>query len=295
VGAVVRSVPLVAFLFVVGPLIVLGIVGMFAGLRQRRRAAIVAATPTTPIGMTPDGYREFEGRVEAVGGPILAPLTDAPCCWFRARVEETQPRRRRRNQVWILVREWTSNAPFLVRDASGVCVVEPRDAEVTATDRSVWYGATDVPSDRRPPRVKPDEAVPGHVLPGRPDTKYRYFEERIYAGDPLLVLGEYSTGRFASGTSFAAPADADRDRATPTSISGVASEPGEPDEQWRRRQAREITRGTIASGSRAQPFLIATTPHAEHLARTARVATTTLRVAAIPLGIAAVLVWLRFG
>jgi hypothetical protein len=257
--------------------------------------AILTATPTTPIGTTTDGYREFEGRVEAVGGPILAPHTDSPCVWFHARVEHTDPRRRRRNQVWILVRQWTSNAPFLVRDASGVCVVEPRDAEVTATDRSVWYGATGVPTDRTPPRVKPDEAVPGHVLPGRPDSKYRYFEERIYAGDPLLVLGEYSTGRFNSGTSFAAPPGADGDRATPMSISGVASEPGEPDEQWRRRQAREITSGTIASGSRSQPFLITTTAQAEHVARTTGVATSTLVLSAITLAMAAVLVWLRFG
>jgi hypothetical protein len=165
---------------------------------------------------------------------------------------------------------------------------------VTATDRSVWYGATEEPTVRTPPRVGPTEFVPGSLLPGRPGSKYRYFEERIYAGDPLLVLGEFSNGRFALGTAFAATTDEERDRATPASAGTAASHLDDPDEK-RRREAREITRATIARGSRAQPFLITTTPQAEHLARTARNATITLRLSMIPLTIVALLVWLRLG
>jgi hypothetical protein len=287
----VRSAPLVAFLVVAGPLFVIGVVGIVVGLRARRRVALITATPTTPIGIATDGYREFEGRAEPAGGAILAPLTDSPCVWFRAKIAKWE-RIRSKNSHWRTIREWSSSAPFLVRDVTGICLVEPRDAEVTPTDRSVWYGATDEPTDRTPLRVGPHEYVPGYVRPGGPDSQYRYVEERIYAGDPLLVLGEFSNGRFVPGTAFAVREDADQ---APAESLGTATKGRDAADEERRRQAREMTRSTIARASGAQPFVITATPQAEHLARTAHDAAITVRLSMIPLAIAAVLFWLRFG
>lgn len=60
----------------------------------------------------------------------------------------------------------------------------------------MWYGATPIPSDRNPAKVGPTESVDGMVtVHGTSGTQYRYFEERIYLGDPLMVLGVFSRAR----------------------------------------------------------------------------------------------------
>jgi hypothetical protein len=302
VTSFIRSWPLGVFVAVLGVLLVMAGIAAFAGLWARRRAAIVALTPTTPIGMATDGYREFEGRVEAVGGrTIAAPLTGWPCCWFRARVEKFETRRTGSNTSsgWRVVRDWSSSAPFLVRDATGVCVVDPYRAEVTPTDKSLWYGGAEEPTDRNPARVKPGESGKGWVeVAGGPNSKYRYLEERIYAGDSLLALGEYSTGRFGSGTAFAnREDDEDDDEDIDTGGDpGGDEDADDPDAEADRlrQQAWEVTRATIARGSGAQPFIMTTTSQAEHIAQTALGAKAALGLGAIALALAAVLVWFRF-
>lgn len=114
----IASLPLGVFVVIVLFFVAMAAIAVVAGVSPRKQAAIVKATPTSPIGMAADGYREFEGTVEAVpGAPVTAPLTGWPC---------------------------------------------------------VGYHATEVAGA----------------------SSYRYNEERIYAGDPLLVLGDYQTHTF---------------------------------------------------------------------------------------------------
>src|SRR4029079_5559639 len=82
------------------------------------------------------------------------------------------------------------------RDSTGVCLVEPFLADVTPTDRSRWTGAGEVPTDRNPPRIGPTQSFESVEIAGAASTKYRYTEERIYVGDPLLVLGDFKSRRF---------------------------------------------------------------------------------------------------
>jgi hypothetical protein len=198
-GEIIQSLPLPVFLVIVAFPLGLGGLALFAGFHARRRAAIVKATPTSPIGTAEDGYRELEGTVDAIGGqPLSSPLTNSPCCWFRARVERWSPGRGSGGTGhWKTVRDATSSAPFFVRDATGVCVVRPWGAEVTPKDRSVWQGATEMPEDRNPPRVPPTGSATGPIQVVGIGMDYRYTEERIYPGDPLVVLGDFTSGRFA--------------------------------------------------------------------------------------------------
>jgi E3 Ubiquitin ligase len=299
--------------FVVMVLFLLGMAGIaaYAGIHARRRAALVTATPTTPIGMAMDGYREFEGRVEAVPGqPLTASLTHWPCCWYHAKVEKFVVRRSggESRSDWTTVKEWTSGAPFLVRDRTGVCVVDPYGAEVTPTDKSLWYGATATPTDRNPAKVGPTESAKGMLeVSGGPNSKFRYSEERIYAGDPLLVLGEFSSGRFDE----AADDDEDDEDAIEEldeAAGGDEAEDLEGDESERAAEriedleledrlmdaARTVTKATIAKGSGAQPFLFTTTPQADHVAMSSVGGSAALGIAVIPLGLALLLIWLRF-
>jgi hypothetical protein len=296
--------------FVVIVLFLLGMGGIaaYAGIRARRRAALVMATPTSPIGMAADGYREFEGRVEAVPGePLTAPLTQWPCCWYHARVEKfvSRPSSSNLSSDWTVVKEWTSGAPFLVRDSTGVCIVDPYGAEVTPTDKSLWYGARETPTERNPAKVGPTESAKGMVeISGGPNSKFRYSEERIYAGDALLVLGEFTTGRFGP-SSDDDEEDDDAAEAEDAVDTDGAQDEDESDRAGGRIQdlqkedrmmdaARAVTKATIWKGSGAQPFLFTTTPQADHVALSTVGGTAGLGMAVVPLGLALLLIWLRF-
>ncbi len=255
----IASLPLPVFVVMLLFLFAMAGVAIYAGVQGRRRAALVANTPTTPIGSATAGYREFEGRIEAgPGAPLKAGLTGWPCCWFHARIEKFvgSGTSNNREAGWQTVRDWTSDRPFLVRDETGVCLVDPDGAEVTPTDKSMWYGATEKPEDRNPAKVGPTESAKGMMeVAGTPNTKYRYSEERVYAGDPLLVLGEFTAAT----------------------------------------EGRQSRSGTIGRGSGAQPFLFTTTSQADHIALSNVGGTAAIGIAALPLGRAALLVWLRFG
>jgi hypothetical protein len=170
----------------------------------------------------------------------------------------------------------TSDAPFVLRDATGACLVRPAGADVTPTDRSVWYGAGPEPDDRNPPRLAPTQSrTPVLEVAGGSSHRYRYSEERIYPGDPLLALGAFTTGRVAGAPTGRATVDDDGD---------------EPD------PAAEAT-GLRASLSRGAgtPFILSTTPQAAHVAMQQFGGETALYMALLPLAAAALLAWIRLG
>lgn len=287
--------------FVLMQLFVLAMAGIlvYAGLRARRRAALVRSMPTSPIGMAEDGYREVEGTVEAVPGPpLLAPLTRQPCCWYEAKVEKYVVRGSTDTGSegrWETVTSETSAAPFLVRDGTGVCLVDPHRAEVTPTDRSQWYGNTATPKDRNPPKVGPTEAL-GGMLQSSGSNRFRYYEARIYSGNPALVLGEFASHRF----------DASEDAGDADEVEGAEAKPaGDASPSARIAAlerddamldaARRVTRQTIARGTGARPFIITTTSQAQHVALSSQGGVAALGLALVPLALAALLVWLRYG
>ncbi len=143
---------------------------------------------------------ELEGAAEALPGePILAPLTSARCCWWRYQVE-----RRRDENRWHRVEHGTSDGIFVLRDGTGACLVDPDGAEVTPSDRSVWYGDSQRPLNLSPERsaVRPQGWSWSWPLGSRTllsaaisadfrSQAYRYTEERIYPGDRLYVIGDF--------------------------------------------------------------------------------------------------------
>lgn len=196
----------------------------------------------------------------------------------------------------------TSNTPFLVRDATGVCLVEPDGAEVTPTDKSVWYGATAMPQDRNPARVGPGESATGMVkVSGGPNSRYRYSEERIYAGNPLLVLGEFTTERHKAAFGAAGDEDdADEEDGGDDADADLTDEDRDEIAEFERAEAltaraREMTKASIGRGSGAQPFILSTTLQAVHVAQTSMGGQAALAVAVVPAAIAVLLLWARFG
>jgi hypothetical protein len=300
VGSLVRSLPALVFFVMVAIPLAMAALAIFVALRTRSRVALMAATPTSQVAMARSGRCELSGRAEALEGVALrAPLTQAECCWWSAKLEQfvPAPSGSSASGTWKTLREATSDEPFLLRDASGACVVLPDGAEVTATDHSLWHGRSPVPEDRNPPRVGPGESAQGMLRFEGSSGGFRYSEARIYPGDPLYALGDFT----------AEPWDAEDDEedAGEPLAAEDAEDDGDDAEPWDGwsdlerldglyARAAALTPRRILRGS-SQPFLLSTTPE-EKLAEAQGLAwKAALGIAPLPGALAALLLWLRYG
>jgi hypothetical protein len=104
-----------------------------------RRSRAVADTPTSRIGSAHQGYVELVGKAKPFDHtPMLSPLSQTPCVWFRYRIEE------RRDNKWQVRGEGRSEASFRLQDDSGTALVDPEGAEVVTDHVRRW-----VDQDRR--------------------------------------------------------------------------------------------------------------------------------------------------
>lgn len=183
-------------------LLAAAVIGLFYfTFRNLRRARLIEDTPTAKVRSAPQGYIELEGIARRMEGePVYAPLTGAPCVWYRYEVERRVSDGKRSS--WQTVESGVSEAIFHFQDDTGACIVDPDGADVHPSVRQVWYGSTE-----RPPHG------PGHggtsifgraigALFGGGD--YRYSESRIQNHDPLYALGLFtSTGGDEAGVPLA--------------------------------------------------------------------------------------------
>ena len=300
----IQSLPMPVFLVMFAIFAAMTGICVYAAFRSRKLAALISATPTSNVNFATDGYVEFEGVAQPIKGKTLtAPLSGAACLWYHARLDEWK--KGHKDYSWHVVQDTISSAPFLLQDNSGPCVVIPYGAEVTYTDHSVWFGPGPVPDDRNPPRVAfGTSAVSSAIVYGMPDKKYRYTEERIYAGDPL-----YALGRFATLRDDIDPADDDDEAAAGTEEADVnGKEPEDPraaavaavgawddDAQFDAliQEAWTITHRHLSHAA-DRPYLLSTTPQAKLLEVHGKGWKASLFVAIVPAAIALALVWFRF-
>jgi hypothetical protein len=308
-SSVVQEMPTGTFLvFLAVPLGMAGI-AVFASVRAKSRLALMKATPKENLAFATDGYREFEGRAGGIGGASLrAPLTGAECLWYHAKVEHferigSSGADGDHRSDWVTVREVTSTAPFLVTDATGTAVVFPNRGEVTPTDKSLWHGADVEPSDRNPPRKGPGESTtPMFEVAGTPNAHYRYFEERIYLGDPLYVVGDFMSGPWVADDDDEEGEEGEEETSATgeeTSATGDVEAPGDPWDDYdgleaMERKAREVTTRRVRRLAK-KPLLISTTPQGKLMEMYQGGWKAALGVAVVPLAIAGFLLWLRFG
>jgi hypothetical protein len=168
---------------------------LWLGVTGLRRARHVEDVPTARIRSAPQGYIELIGTAHALDGePIIAPLSNTACCWYRYRVE-----RRSRNS-WSLVESGSSDGIFLLRDATGDCIVDPEGAEVTTRHKRSWAGDRShfggVPIHARLPSLGRTADlvvnIGGKVFEALGSAgEYRYTESVILDGDPLYAIGEF--------------------------------------------------------------------------------------------------------
>lgn len=169
------------------------LLALYRGLRALRRARLIEDTAGSSVRSAAQGYAELHGRAEMMpGDAVVSPLTGMRCAWYRYRVDRlglgslglhARP-------PWISVHAGRSDALFALRDATGLCVVDPDGATVMATERDVWYGNSAFPE------VGPKAGPSGWL--GAAFNRFRYTEERISHGSRLYAIGQYGTVRDAN-------------------------------------------------------------------------------------------------
>ena len=153
------------------------------GLTAFWRLRLIRDTPTARVRSAPQGYVELAGSALPARELLRARLTGTPCCWYRWRIQER--RRSGRNDRWVTLERGDAEAPFLLEDATGRCLVEPAGAELRLRARVSWYSAV------RGGRGEPS-ALQRFLGQGR---RYRMIEERVLEQEPVYVLGHLETPR----------------------------------------------------------------------------------------------------
>ena len=300
--AFIKGMPAFMFFFFTAFAFGVAIAAFIAGWKSRQRAALVQNMPTSHIGMVADGYCELEGRVEAIEGPpLVSPLTQQPVAWYHATVERYIGKSKNSTgDGWATVKEQTSGAPLLLRDATGVCAVHPYNADVTATDKSFWYGATAIPADRNPAKIDAKQPLVKSSTERTGDGEFRYYEERIYVGDPLLVLGKFSRGRFGDDEDEEDDEEEDYDDEDDPD---ATEDEKALDRAWRddrladdsAKRIRAVTPAWMSGGEPGKPFIVSTRLQALEIAEADMGGKALSSIGLLPLAIGVLLLYARFG
>ncbi len=136
----------------------MSLVSFAAWVGNYRRLRQIADTPTSNIATAAQGYVELSGRAQQPGGtPLVSRLTNLPCVWFRYEIYE-----RSSNDRWSLEESGESDDPFVIKDTTGQCIVDPEGAEVVCSRKQTWT-----------------------------KDKYRYTEWLLLPQERIYALGEF--------------------------------------------------------------------------------------------------------
>jgi hypothetical protein len=130
-------------------------------LMASRRQRAIEDVPTSTIAAAAQGYVELRGiAAPSAGNSLTGQLTRIPCVWYRfVATDVTDPNEKR------VVDFGSRSVPFVLRDRTGECLIDPGQAEVVCDRCQSW--------------VKED---------------MEYDEWSIRVGDPVHAVGYFSSG-----------------------------------------------------------------------------------------------------
>ncbi|MEY4911014.1 MAG: hypothetical protein RL761_677 [Pseudomonadota bacterium] len=140
-------------------LAVLAVIGFVSWLATLKRAQAIAELPTSRIASAAQGYVELYGQASIDDDNlIISPHSGLSCLWYRYRIYE------KNDNDWREIHDVTSYATFEIRDSTGICRIDPDDAEILGADIRTTYQDGD-----------------------------KHVEEMLFSGGRIYVLGEFST------------------------------------------------------------------------------------------------------
>lgn len=112
----------------------MALVSFGAWMGNYRRYRQVHDLPTSKVASAAQGYVELFGRSMSIpNSPVLAPLSNMACCWYRYSIE-----RKGSDNKWQHEDSGESIAHFLLVDDTGECVISPDGAEILYARKGSW-------------------------------------------------------------------------------------------------------------------------------------------------------------
>lgn len=135
-------------------------ISLLAWSSALKRLRAIRDTPTSRVASAAQGYVELIGTGRIVKeAPLISKFTALPCLWYRYKVE-----RKDNDGKWETLDSGESTDCFLLRDDSGVCLVDPEQAEIITKHRDQWE-----------------------------KNGYQYTEWKLIDHDNLYVIGQFRT------------------------------------------------------------------------------------------------------
>ena len=122
--------------------IVIASIGLFVGLglfrsgfTSRQRYKTIERTPTSKIRSVAVGLVEVNGYAEKFENLLVSPFAQAECVYYSYKTEER--RKSGKSHKWITIASDKTKFPFLLRDDTGLILIDPQGAECRLeSDRS---------------------------------------------------------------------------------------------------------------------------------------------------------------
>ena len=115
-------------------LAIMAAISMLAWMSALKRLRAVRDTPTSKVASAAQGYVELTGHGEQFGDtPLFGRVTRRPCLWYRYTIEI-----RAAKNKWQTIESGESDDSFMLRDDTGVCIVDPEQAEILTQHRERW-------------------------------------------------------------------------------------------------------------------------------------------------------------
>jgi hypothetical protein len=112
---------------------------LYRFFRRWHEARLLQDTPLARVRSAPQGFVKLTGLAQAPSGaPMRAPLSGRACVWWSFEVEERVSTLGRGR--WQRTDGGVSDAPFVLKDSEGQCLVNPLEAEIEPSETNVWIG-----------------------------------------------------------------------------------------------------------------------------------------------------------
>ena len=140
---------------------VIAAVALLAWLLSLKRMLAIDTTPTSKIASAAQGYVELIGRaLPHPAGALSSRFSQLPCVWYQYTVEQ-----RERDGKWHQIDSGRSDDSFLLDDGSGLCLIDPENAEILPRRTDVTTQGND----------------------------YRCTESLILPKEQIFVIGQFTT------------------------------------------------------------------------------------------------------
>lgn len=144
----------------VGAGVLAALISLIAWVNAYSRGKAIADTPTSSIASAAQGYVELQGTASNKPEYHLVGKSGLTCVWFRCIVYQKD-----NDDNWQEYDRQISDSIFELNDTSGErCLVDPDHAEIITSHQRTWY-----------------------------QDGMKYEESLLIPGQPLYVLGEFST------------------------------------------------------------------------------------------------------